>query len=55
MSKPLLEIEGLTIVFPGGRGSLPWQKQPDVRAVQDARWANPGRVRPRSVGQCSDS
>jgi len=36
MSKPLLEIEGLTIVFPGGRGSLPWQKQPDVRAVQDA-------------------
>jgi len=30
----LLEINDLTIVFPGGRGSLPWQKLPDVRAVQ---------------------
>ncbi len=36
MSKPLLEIDDLTIVFPGGRGALPWQKLPDVRAVQHA-------------------
>lgn len=34
MSAPLLEIDDLTIVFPGGRGALPWQKLPDVRAVQ---------------------
>lgn len=31
---PLLSIEDLTIVFPGGRGSLPWERLPDVRAVQ---------------------
>ena len=30
----LLEIDDLSIVFPGGRGALPWQKLPDVRAVQ---------------------
>lgn len=36
-SSPLLDIDGLTIVFPGGRGALPWQKLPDVRAVQDVR------------------
>jgi len=35
MSEPLLEIDDLTIVFPGGRGNLPWQKLPDVRAVQN--------------------
>lgn len=34
-SRPLLEIDDLTIVFPGGRGALPWQKLPDVRAVQN--------------------
>ena len=34
MSESLLEIDDLTIVFPGGRGTLPWQKLPDVRAVQ---------------------
>lgn len=34
---PLLEIDDLTIVFPGGRGALPWQKLPDVRAVQHVR------------------
>lgn len=32
--QPLLDIQDLTIVFPGGRGSLPWQRLPDVRAVQ---------------------
>ena len=32
--KPVLDIDDLTIVFPGGRGSLPWQRLPDVRAVQ---------------------
>lgn len=35
MSKKLLEIDDLTIVFDGGRGNLPWQKLPDVRAVQN--------------------
>lgn len=34
MNKPLLEIEDLSITFPGGRGALPWQRLPDVRAVQ---------------------
>lgn len=34
MSAPLLEIDDVTIVFPGGRGALPWQTLPDVRAVQ---------------------
>ena len=34
MSEPLLKIDDLTIVFPGGRGALPWHKLPDVRAVQ---------------------
>ena len=34
MSAPLLDIDDLTIVFGGGRGALPWQKLPDVRAVQ---------------------
>ncbi len=33
-AEPLLEIDDLTIVFPGGRGALPWQSLPDVRAVQ---------------------
>ena len=32
----LLEVRDLTVVFPGGRGALPWQKRPDVRAVQHA-------------------
>ena len=32
----LLEVRDLSVVFPGGRGALPWQKQPDVRAVQGA-------------------
>ena len=36
MTEPLLDIDGLTIVFPGGRGQLPWQRRPDVRAVQGA-------------------
>lgn len=36
MSEPLLEVDDLTITFPGGRGALPWQKLPDVRAVQHA-------------------
>ncbi len=36
MSRPLLEIEDLTVTFPGGRGPLPWQHLPDVRAVQHA-------------------
>jgi oligopeptide/dipeptide ABC transporter ATP-binding protein len=34
MVEPLLKIQDLTITFPGGQGALPWQKQPDVRAVQ---------------------
>ena len=34
VSEPLLEIDDLTITFPGGRGALPWQRLPDVRAVQ---------------------
>lgn len=33
---PLLEIQDLTITFPGGKGQWPWQRQPDVRAVQGA-------------------
>ncbi|MGI9598747.1 MAG: ABC transporter ATP-binding protein [Acidimicrobiales bacterium] len=36
VDEALLEIDDLTIVFPGGRGALPWQKLPDVRAVQGA-------------------
>ncbi len=36
MTEPLLEIDDLTITFPGGRGALPWQRLPDVRAVQHA-------------------
>lgn len=36
MSRPMLEITDLTITFPGGKGQWPWQKQPDVRAVQNA-------------------
>lgn len=35
MTEPLLKVENLTITFPGGRGALPWQRQPDVRAVQN--------------------
>ena len=34
MNSPLLEIEDLSVTFDGGRGSFPWRKQPDVRAVQ---------------------
>ncbi|MGA1748226.1 MAG: ATP-binding cassette domain-containing protein [Ilumatobacteraceae bacterium] len=34
MNSPLLEVNDLSITFPGGRGALPWQKLPDVRAVQ---------------------
>ncbi len=30
----VLEIDDLSITFPGGRGFLPWQRLPDVRAVQ---------------------
>ena len=33
---PLLAVDDLTITFPGGRGRWPWQRQPDVRAVQGA-------------------
>ena len=33
--QPLLRVDDLTITFPGGRGALPWQRQPDVRAVQN--------------------
>jgi len=33
---PLLEVSDLTITFPGGRGAWPWQRRPDVRAVQGA-------------------
>ena len=36
MTEPLLSIDDLTITFPGGRGRWPWQRQPDVRAVQGA-------------------
>lgn len=36
---PLLTVEDLTIVFPGGRGSLPWQRLPDVRAVQHVNFS----------------
>lgn len=36
MSETLLAIDGLTVVFPGGRGRVPWQRRPDVRAVQNA-------------------
>ncbi len=39
MSEPLLQIDDLTIVFPGGRGSVPWQRLPDVRAVQDVSFS----------------
>lgn len=34
--RPLLDIDDVTISFPGGRGQLPWQRLPDVRAVQHA-------------------
>lgn len=34
MPEALLEIENLTITFPGGKGKWPWERQPDVRAVQ---------------------
>ena len=34
MADALLKVEDLTITFPGGKGALPWQRQPDVRAVQ---------------------
>jgi ABC-type oligopeptide transport system ATPase subunit len=34
VNSPLLEVNDLSITFPGGRGALPWQKLPDVRAVQ---------------------
>ncbi len=36
MAEPLLKIEDLTITFPGGKGQWPWERQPDVRAVQNA-------------------
>jgi oligopeptide/dipeptide ABC transporter ATP-binding protein len=36
MTEPLLEIDDLTITFPGGKGQWPWERQPDVRAVQNA-------------------
>ncbi len=36
MASPLLKIDDLTITFPGGKGQWPWQRQPDVRAVQEA-------------------
>ncbi len=36
MTEPLLQIDDLTITFPGGKGQWPWQRQPDVRAVQNA-------------------
>ena len=36
MTEPLLVVDDLTITFPGGRGKLPWESQPDVRAVQGA-------------------
>ena len=36
MTEPLLEIDDLTITFPGGKGQWPWERQPDVRAVQHA-------------------
>ncbi|MCL4123575.1 UNVERIFIED_CONTAM: hypothetical protein GTU68_042009 [Idotea baltica] len=36
MTEPLLKIDDLTITFPGGKGQWPWQRQPDVRAVQNA-------------------
>ena len=32
----LLEVSDLSVVFPGGRGTLPWQRLPNVRAVQGA-------------------
>ncbi|MDG2114938.1 MAG: ATP-binding cassette domain-containing protein [Actinomycetota bacterium] len=45
MSDRLLEIDDLTIVFPGGRGALPWQKLPDVRAVQNVSfWIDEGET-----------
>jgi oligopeptide/dipeptide ABC transporter ATP-binding protein len=43
--EPLLKIDDLTITFPGGRGAWPWQRQPDVRAVQHANLhINPGET-----------
>ena len=36
MTEAMLAIDDLTITFPGGKGQLPWQRQPDVRAVQNA-------------------
>ncbi|HWL41579.1 MAG TPA: oligopeptide/dipeptide ABC transporter ATP-binding protein [Ilumatobacter sp.] len=36
MTAPLLDVEHLTVRFPGGRGRLPWRRQPGVAAVQDA-------------------
>jgi oligopeptide/dipeptide ABC transporter ATP-binding protein len=35
-TEPVLRVDDLTITFPGGRGKWPWQRQPDVRAVQHA-------------------
>jgi oligopeptide/dipeptide ABC transporter ATP-binding protein len=31
----VLEIQDLSVTFPGGRGLMPWQRLPDVRAVQN--------------------
>ncbi len=39
MTEPVLQVDDLTITFPGGRGQWPWQRQPDVRAVQHASFA----------------
>ena len=58
----LLEVSDLSVVFPGGRGTLPWQRLPNVRAVQGATslfaqanrlawWVSPARARPRLVEQ----
>ena len=35
-AETVLTIDNLSITFPGGKGQLPWQRQPDVRAVQGA-------------------
>lgn len=48
----LLEVADLSVVFPGGRGALPWQKLPDVRAVQGA---NISIERRESVGLVGES
>jgi oligopeptide/dipeptide ABC transporter ATP-binding protein len=39
MTDPVLAVDDLTITFPGGRGKWPWQRQPDVRAVQNASFS----------------